>query len=536
MLLYMPYASNPIAFDDHNIFDTLAVFDLAQTPFSSIPRVFPYFSIGFIHVLSGGDLLWNRCANVVLHGLVAIAIYCFMLRTIQCGDSKKKVVIASFVSCWFFLNPVAVYGVAYLTQRTILFATLFGVISTNLYLRGLAQCRNADLVSSAFLCVLSMMCKEHAVLFPFAAIVLTIFVTPWSKRVVLKACGFCLMSLPAVVWVVMKKGEAIVGVNYEEYSGQVLSQISSALVFDFPGGTWGMSFATQLLLFWKYLFYWFFPNIQWMSIDVRVDFTRLWSGIWPFVECVLSLFVFGVASILWVGFGRVSREVRLWSSALLFALVLFAAEFSVVRVQEPFVLYRSYLWMPAYALLMSMALTWCEAFLTQRGLVGLRRLFCGSAIIACACLFPLAQDRLASLSSEEALWRDALQKLSAPDIPGSDRIYYNLAGEAYKRKDLDEALRLSKKVVEQNPTAFQGYLAVGTSLLAKGDIDGARRAYDQALAHQPPEKFLGYIEFKRCYVMESRDWREEMIECWRRSARMGYEGAKYQLKMMGIAE
>ena len=51
-----------------------------------------------------------------------------------------------------------------------------------------------------------------------------------------------------------------------------------------------------------------------------------------------------------------------------------------------------------------------------------------------------------------------------------------------------------------------------------------------------PEKFLGYIEFKRCYVMESRDWREEMIECWRRSARMGYEGAKYQLKMMGIAE
>ena len=157
-------------------------------------------------------------------------------------------------------------------------------------------------------------------------------------------------------------------------------------------------------------------------------------------------------------------------------------------------------------------------------------------ILTLASLFPLAQDRLKSFSSEAALWQDALQKLPRPDVAGADRIYYNLAGEAFKRKDFDEALRYSELVVKQNPTAFQGYLARGTSLLALRQLDAASAAFDEAERHNPPPEFLGYIESKRCAVLEIRNERDANIACLRRSAKMGYGGAAFRLKMMGLED
>ena len=157
-------------------------------------------------------------------------------------------------------------------------------------------------------------------------------------------------------------------------------------------------------------------------------------------------------------------------------------------------------------------------------------------VFACAALFPLAQDRLQSFSSEEALWQDALSKLTKPDVAGADRIYYNLAGEAYRRKDFNEALRLAEKVLAQNPGGVQGYLAKGTSLLALGRLDDAKTAFDEASAHQPPPNFFGYIEYKRCGVLEARGEREAMIDCLQRSAKMGYEMASFRLRMAGVGE
>ena len=157
-------------------------------------------------------------------------------------------------------------------------------------------------------------------------------------------------------------------------------------------------------------------------------------------------------------------------------------------------------------------------------------------VFACAALFPLAQDRLQSFSSEEALWQDAEAKLPRPDVAGADRIYYNLAGEAFKRKDYAMALDYSNRVIHQNPGAFYGYLARGTSLLALRDTDGALAAF--AAADQPHLglQFRAYIEFKRCGVYSARGEKDETIACLRRSARLGHEMAKFQLRMAGMAE
>ena len=443
----------------------------------------------------------------------------------------------AFVCLWVAINPVAVYGVGYLIQRTIVLATLCAILSVNLYLRAQQQERNADLMSATLFAGLSAMCKEHSFLLPLAAMALTPLVCDWTRASLGRAAAYLLLSLPCAVWALLNRGISIeiMGTAYESYSAQVLTQVD----FKFPGGDWMMSIATQLLLFWKYLFLWLMPNPQWMSADMRIDFPVLWSGEWGYAGLLLSLVVLMATGVCWVRSQGKSRFGQL-SSALLFAAIPFLVELSVVRVQEPFVLYRSYLWMPAYALILCLLVAWGDAWVIRYGVMA-RRAGWSVLLVACVALFPLAQDRLRSFSSEQALWQDAERKLPRPDVAGADRIYYNLAGEAFKRKDFAEALLYSEKVVAQNPGAFQGYLAKGTSLLALRDYDAASRAFDEAESHQPPPNFLGYIEFKRCSVIEARggrdlDSRDEVIACLRRSARMGYEMARFRLKMAGIAE
>ena len=533
--LYAPFFGNPLVFDDHGLFDNNAVYDYAQTPFLAYSRIFPYFTLGLMHVLSGGDLLWNRVFSLALHALVVIALYFFLRRATRRAESPAAPSIMAVVCLWVALNPAAVYGAAYLVQRTILFACLFSILAATLYLRAQQEARNADLFSAALMSLCAMLGKEHAVLLPAAVVALTPLVCNWNRATRIRAAGYLALALPCALWIALRRNaDALLGTAYEIYAGEVSAQIGAV---NFPGGEWAMSIATQLLLFWKYLFLWFVPNPQWMSVDLRIDFPSLWSGMPGFAALALSVLALLAAGICWLRGCLTANTLNprlAFASALLFAAIPFAVELSVIRVQDPFVLYRSYLWMPAYALLLTLLLLTLFKALGKRPSPWPRRSVWVILILAAAGLFPLAQDRLQSFSSEVALWQDALQKLPRHDVPGADRIYYNLAGEAFKRKDFDEALRYSELVIKQNPTAFQGYLARGTSLLALRQLDAASAAFDEADRHNPPPKFLGYIESKRCAVLEIRNERDATIACLRRSAKMGYGGAAFRLKMMGL--
>ena len=533
--LYQPFWENPAVFDDHNIVSNLALYDHAVTSRPWIPRELPYFSIGFVHVLSDGNLVWNRLVSTTLHGLIALALFRFVRRAISSrANDKAKDFVSLCVALWFALNPVAVYGTAYLVQRSIVMATLFGLVSATLYLRAQQENRNADIVSAALLGALAMMSKEHAVLLPLAVVVLTPLVADWQRAGVLRAANFIALSLPGMACAILYRGVSVVGTSYETYVGDVLTQITLPGFAGTQLGIWILSIATQCLLFWKYLLFWCLPNPGWMAADLRIDFDALWGGMGGPLGATLSLLVFALAAWTWWrrGAGTVIGQL---ATALLYVLVLFGVEFSVVRVQEPFVLYRSFLWMPGYALILAFLLLQADRWVAAKGLVW-RRLLWGGCILACLGFFPLAQDRLLSFSSEEALWQDAEAKLPRPDVAGADRIYYNLAGEAFKRKDYAMALDYSNRVIHQNPGAFYGYLARGTSLLALRDTDGALAAF--AAADQPhlAPQFRAYIEFKRCGVYSARGEKDETIACLRRSARLGHEMAKFQLRMAGLAE
>ena len=540
--LYGPFTESSQVFDDFPFFQTRAVYRAAITPFSLAPRTFPYFSIGLVHVLAEGDLAWNRYLSTALHGLVVIALYFFLRRATSrvAVDTVTRQSVLLFVCLWVALNPAAVYGAAYLIQRTILLACLCSLLAASLYLRAQQEARTADLFSAALLATLATMMKEHALLLPAALVVLTPLVSDWNRASLRRAALFLALSLPYVVWVALNIGKGLISKTYEPYAEELAALLVQLGIADhFPGKTWGLSIATQLLLFWKYLFLWLFPNPQWMSVDLRVDFPALWSS-WPgFAALATSLLVWLTATGVWLRSLLVPvvpaspRWQRLaLASALLFAAIPFVVELSVVRLKEPLVLYRSYLWMPAYALLLCLLLLRIEQALGKRQAVWLRLAFWGVLLLAAASLFPLAQDRLRSFSSEEALWQDARQKLPYPDVTGSWRIYYNLTNEAIKRRDFDEALRNSEIVIAQTPELFPGYLVRGVTLLAMRDLDTAWQLFDEADRRNSSRLVKGIIENYRCSILESRGEKEALIACLGRAAENGHELARLRYKML----
>lgn len=531
---YSRFTGNPAVFDDHNIITNLAAYDYALTPFGATTRTFPYFSIGFIQVIAQGDSSWNRWFNIALFGLSVVALYFFLLRSMARAPYSQTIELRWAILCtclWFALNPVAVYAVAYLIQRTILMAALFSIVAATLYLRAQQHDRNPDILSAALFTSLAMICKEHAVLLPVAILALTPLARDWSRIVAIRAASFLLFLLPICYWTISHRSN-LVGTNYEIYAGEVLSQMTPPSIFDFAGGTWVMSIATQLGLFLRYAFLWFVPNPSFLSADLRIDFPAYWQGIWGFLG-VAAVLAAGLLSLRITFKKEVSPMLRIGAAAFLYAAILYGVELSVVRVQEPFVLYRSFLWAPAYALLLCGLLLACSRWLRARNHKAWLA-FCIAVPLACLAMIPWTQDRLQSFSSEEAIWQDALQKLPSPTVAGADRIYYNLAGEAYKAKRFEEALKFSELVIKQNPQSFQGYLAKGTSLLALSDAAGASQAFDEASARPSPPEFAGYIQYKRCIVLEVRGDTAAIPDCLRLSAKMGYGQADFRLKMMGL--
>ncbi|EFK97765.1 hypothetical protein LDC_0180 [sediment metagenome] len=75
----------------------------------------------------------------------------------------------------FVMHPVAVYGAAYLIQRTILLATLFSLLSWLCVLRGLEERKPLWLWLSVLCYVDAVLSKEHAVMVPAVGALLALW-------------------------------------------------------------------------------------------------------------------------------------------------------------------------------------------------------------------------------------------------------------------------------------------------------------------------------------------------------------------------
>jgi tetratricopeptide (TPR) repeat protein len=197
--------------------------------------------------------------------------------------------------------------------------------------------------------------------------------------------------------------------------------------------------------------------------------------------------------------------------------ILFLVELTSVRLQEPFVLYRSYLWAPG------LIIAAC-AFLAYLP----RRIAIAAVLVAAPLLALQARDRLQSFSSPLVLWEDAVAKLP-PGVPGGYRTLVQLGRERLYADQPEGAVAITERCIAEYPQRSECYLARGAVALQLERYEDALPYLTRAVDFDPKSAIAHH---HRGVALEELGRREDAIAEYRIAAAMNYGGAQYRLKYM----
>lgn len=435
--LYGPFLGNPLVFDDKQLFAAGSSLTNALAPSPLDSRWVSYTTLAWTKELFGAGPPPFRVGNLLLHAANAVVLFLFLRRLFQLalptadvGLSRSRAWLAFLAGVLFALHPVAVYAAAYLVQRSILMAGLFCLLMWFAYVEGLARQKQGLLLVSALFYYLAVFSKELSVMAPAVAVCLTPLLRKPSGAL-LKTIAPVFLLYAAIALLAILNMLHIIGTAYEP--------VARAGLTDVPERAWLLSAINQSFLFFKYLLLWIVPYPGWMSVDIRVPLPEGISALPQALGPVAFLSTIAWAVFL---FARGRRaETRLAGFALLAPALLFMTEFSTVRIQEPFVLYRSYLWLG----LLSAALP----ALVQR--MDAKKLAVGLAAVGVA-IVPASWNRLTMFSDSLLLWGDAVTLVeSTPHVLGADRIYYNRGNALLLKDRIREAGQDYERAARLNP-------------------------------------------------------------------------------------
>ena len=489
LALYAGSLHAPFVFDDFVFFASPnGLSKYGHTYFSFDLRWLPYSSLAWTVNWFGLDVFWLRLGNVLLHAANAIALFFLLRRLFQVtlvnndaanGMPPSLTWFAFFGALIFALHPVSVYGVAYIVERSILMATLFVLLMLLAYLEGLLRGGWHWMLAAVLFYFAAVYSKEHSIAALGVALALTFLIRKPSAALLKQIAPYAiLLALIAAIVIYIFSARGILGVAYEPRAMGMLN-LSARMqgLTDLPN-VYLLSILTQSFLFFKYLWLWLLPNPAWMSVDMREPFATSFLS-WPHtLGLIASLAYFCAAVWLLLKQGKMG----LLGFALLFPWILFLTEFSTVRIQEPFVLYRSYLWMPGLFAALPVVFGW----------VSPKKAFILLGVVSLL-LIPLTLNRLNTFSSTLLLWDDA-EKLvrDKPGAYGVERIYTNRGNKLFQLRRYDEAIADFSKAIAVFPSDELVYGIRGKAYYFLGKYQEAILDFNHAIALKPDSRRFYY--------------------------------------------
>ncbi len=480
-LVYLPFLGNPFIFDDANIIQADTLEHLTHGGFQFGSRWLSYASLGWTYVIFGDTLPhFYHVGNLLLHTATVITLFYFLRQIISAvivdAKNESKIILGAWLGAAIFaLHPVATYAVGYIVQRSIVMATLFVLLMQLVYLRGLLSGQKRWLVLAVLAYFFAGLSKEHSLLAPLLLATQSMLVRGQirtSKQVLWLTWG----ALAIVGMQILLLAKGIIGVSYEVMA---ISLFAQQRVVEDASMLHMLSVLTQAGLFFQYLGLWLLPNLAWMSIDMREPFVTSLS-VWQGWLGAASFLIYGTLAF-W--FLLRPRWMGLIGFALLYPWLQFLVEFSSVRVQEPFVLYRSYLWMPGVMLLIPFLLIkWPhKKTLFALGFAGLL-------------LLPLAWNRMWVMGDNYRLWNDAAILLSSEHAAGADRIFFNRGIAPSPDKKQGEAIADLERSVRLSPHLAPLHYVLGVEYFNAIRYQDAMVQFDEAIRLDPQNGHAYYAK------------------------------------------
>ena len=462
--LYGNFLSSPIFFDDLPFF---MLNSQGSQPIDSYfyswneIRSLPYTTLAWTKKYFGPNLVGFRIGNLILHIATVVAMYALLARVFVAsyipkdGESLTAYDLACIGVVVFALHPVATYAVGYLVQRTILMATLFCVLAMWVCAAAVIEKNNALFWLCVPLYYFAVFSKEHAIMLPCVLASLALYLAD-NRRNIVSIIWKPMLAMICVALLVVGSKFGMLGTAYEPEADKMLdaAMLPHAYIF---------SIITQCGLFFKYIWLWCVPNIDSMSIDMREVFAEtIFSYRSIFVFIYLSWGMVG-ASLILKGGGR-----GLIGLSMFVPWTFYFTELAAVRVQEPFVLYRSYLW--AAGAMFALPVLLKNVTKAQACLV---------VPIVSIFLSILSMERLATLSNQILIWEDAKKLLVGKEqIKGAERIYYNLGRHLLIANMYSESEKNTKKAIEIDENFAQAHGLLGAVYNATQQWDKAIFEYN----------------------------------------------------------
>ncbi len=471
IFLYCQFLWNPVVFDDVYFFDGRIHEQYLNKLFSFDMRWLPYASFEWTRILFGQELIWLHLGNLALHLATIITLFFFLRRLFEhvLGTANKSIEtlsphwLAFFGALIFALYPVCVYAVNYLSQRSILMATLFSLLTWRLFLEGLLRNNYRWLLASVVPYLFAVLSKEHAIMAPTISALLIILISPPTrKHFKLAWPTFVLYGLIGLFVVIQVKSSKVLGQAYEPMASDQFSRLGEG--FDIKLA-YPLSILTQTFLFFKYLWAWLVPSPAWMSVDIYQHFALRFLS-WPEASGFIGFIIYPILAFRLL----IQRGINgLFGFGLLCPWLLFATELSTIRIQESFVLYRSYLWMPAAFAVLPFI---CQKMNAKQASFAL--------LFVALMAMPLSWLRLKTFSHPLLLWADAARLVENEDYrPGMERIYYNRGTELIRLNQYKHAMEDMNKTLILG--SENGYLAA-YAFSNRGYIYKATKQYTLSLA------------------------------------------------------
>lgn len=479
-LVYLPFLGNPFVFDDVTFFlSGGAASNYAHTLFDFNLRWLPYASLGWTAALfSDAVPHFFHLGNALLHAANVILLF-YLLRqllgAVVAEPERSRAIIwgAWLAALLFAVHPVAVYAVGYVIQRSILLATLFALVMQLAYLRALLTGQARWLLLAVLAYFLAGFSKEHSVLMPAVLLALHVLLRGSSRPAAIKlgsrALWLCWGAFAAIGVLLVLRAKGVLGAPYEPMAAFLFEQ--QGLVASTPM-LHLLSALTQAGLFFKYLLLWLLPNPAWMSVDMREHFIS-GLGEWQGWAGGLAFIAYGVLAFRLLLRGGIKG---LLGFALLYPWLQFMVELAGIRVQEPFVLYRSYLWMPGMLLLVPLLLLKLPGRRTM--------LMLGLSVLL---LLPLAWNRLGVFGDNYRLWNDAALLLPNEQAAGADRIFFNRGQAQAAAHEWHEAAADFERVVALSPQLAPVRSELGMAYLNLGRFEEALAQFDAGIAIAPDD-------------------------------------------------
>lgn len=495
-VIYVPAMSNIVVFDDAQILRDGA---LRPHLLSTLPRLVTNLTYVGIDQFFAKSIVAQKVFNLALHGIVVALLYfttiTFMAFAADNDTAKHSEAPADHRNpvrigvALFALNPSAVYATAYLVQRSILLATFFTLLMVASFLYGLQTRSRAPIGFSFLFYGLAVLSKELAVMAVFMLPLLFIAVRRPSAKRTGVAIGLTLGVAALIAGIFLQNYHLSLLVPYEPAAQTYLTRVglsgtenASVLFF--------LHLANQLNLFFVYGLLWAIPYPNWLAIDLQTVFPMVESvGFYvPLALAFVSVLVFASISLF-----NESPKRRLLAVLILVPMILFQTEIWIIRIQEPFAIYRSYFWAICLPGLLALAFIHC----TKRQLL--------VAAFAVSVLHGgVAMNRARTFSSDLTIWSDAIEKSNQnPFLRGFGvwRHYINRGAAYLSRGDIRHALEDFHRADKLGALHGVGQYNIGVVLQTLGQHDKALEALSAAESRNNRDPLLKYRIGESLYAL-----------------------------------